>query len=103
MQFDEVLTTRMLNALEPGTVMPIHRHRETSETVVIVRGSLIERFYDEEGNITEEVMMVPGGENPVVQVEKGRWHSLECLEPNTVLFEAKDGAWEPQADEDILR
>ena len=94
---------RMLNALEPGTVMPIHRHRESSETVVIVRGSLIERFYDEEGNLTEEVLMVPGGENPVVQVEKGRWHNLECLESGTVLFESKDGAWKPLADEDILR
>ncbi len=93
---------RMLNALEPGTVMPIHRHRNTSETVVIVRGSLIERFYDEEGNITEEVLMVPGGENPVVQVEKGRWHSLECLEPDTVLLEAKDGTWEPLGEEDIM-
>lgn len=93
---------RMLNALEPGTVMPIHRHRKTSETVVIVRGSIIERFYDEDGNVTEEVLMVPGGENPVVQVEKGRWHSLECLEPNTVLFEAKDGAWEPLADYDLI-
>ena len=61
---------RMLNALEPGTVMPIHRHRKTSETVVIVRGSLIERFYDEDGNVTEEVLMVPGGENPIVQVGK---------------------------------
>ena len=94
---------RMLNALEPGTVIPIHRHRQTSETVVIVRGSLVERFYDEEGNITEEVLMVPGGENPVVQVEKGRWHSLECLEPNTVLFEAKDGKYEPLSEEDIMK
>lgn len=94
---------RMLNALEPGTVMPIHRHRKTSETVVIVRGSLIERFYDDEGNVTEEVLMVPGGENPVVQVEKGCWHSLECLEPNTVLFEAKDGKNEPIQDEDIMK
>ena len=94
---------RMLNALEPGTIMPIHRHRNTSETVVIVRGSLIERFYDEEGNITEEVLMVPGGENPVVQVEKGRWHSLECLEPNTVLFESKDGKYEPLSEEDIMK
>lgn len=94
---------RMLIALEPGTVMPIHRHRKSSETVVIVRGSLIERFYDEEGNITEEVLMVPGGENPVVQVEKGRWHSLECLEPNTVLFESKDGAYEPLLEEDIMK
>lgn len=94
---------RMLNALEPGTVLPIHRHRNTSETVVIVRGSLVERFYDDDGKLTEEVLMVPGGENPAVQIEKGRWHSLECLEPNTVLFESKDGAWEPMKDEDIMR
>ena len=100
---EEDNSQRMLNALEPGTVMPIHRHRKSSETVVIVRGSLIERFYDEEGNITEEVLMVPGGENPVVQVEKGRWHSLECLEPNTVLFESKDGAYEPLPEEDIMK
>ena len=93
----------MLNALEPGTVMPIHRHRNSSETVVVARGSLIERFYDEEGNTTEEVLMVPGGENPVVQVEKGRWHSLECLEPNTILFESKDGKYEPLAEEDIMK
>lgn len=94
---------RMLNALEPGTVMPIHRHRKSSETVVIVRGSLIERFYDEEGNVTEEVLMVPGGENPVVQVEKGRWHSLECLEPNTVLFESKDGKYEALKEEELMK
>ena len=51
----------------------------------------------------EEVLMVPGGENPVVQVEKGRWHSLECLEPKTVLFESKDGKYEPLAEEDIMK
>ena len=94
---------RMLNALEPGTVMPIHRHRKSSETVVIVRGSLIERFYDEEGNVTEEVLMAAGGENPVVQVKKGRWHSLECLESGTVLFESKDGRYESLAEEDIMK
>lgn len=93
---------RMLNALEPGTVMPIHRHRNSSETVVIVRGSLIERFYDENGNVTEEVLICPGGENPVVNIGKGRWHSLECLEPGTVLFESKDGAWEPLGEEEAM-
>ena len=94
---------RMLNALEPGTVMPIHRHRKSSETVVIVRWSLIERFYDEEVNITEEVLMAAGGENPVVQVEKGRWYSLECLEPDTVLFEAKDGKYEPLKADELMK
>lgn len=48
------------------------------------------------------VLMAPGGENPVVQVEKGRWHSLECMEAGTVLFEAKDGKYEPLAEEDII-
>ena len=71
--------------------------------MLLFGGSLIERFYDEEGNVTEEVLMVPGGENPVVQVEKGRWHSLECLEPNTVLFESMDGKYEPLAEEDIMK
>ena len=85
----------MLNALEPGTIMPIHRHRNTSETMVMVRGKLIERFYDDDGNITDEFLMDPCGQYPMVQIEVGRWHSLEVLEEGTVIFEAKDGAYEP--------
>lgn len=81
---------RMLNALEPGTVMPIHRHRNSSETVVLLRGSFRELFYDDDGSLTEDVLV------------KGRWHSLECIEPGTVIFEAKDGAYEPLKDIDIL-
>lgn len=93
---------RMLNALEPGTVMPIHRHRNSSETVVLLRGSFRELFYDDDGSLTEDVLVKDGGTNKVLQVEKGRWHSLECLEPGTVIFEAKDGAYEPLKDIDIL-
>lgn len=52
---------RMLNALEPGTIMPIHRHRNTSETMVMVRGKLIDRFYDGDGSITDEFVMEPCG------------------------------------------
>lgn len=101
---------RMLNALEPGTIMPIHSHRNTSETMVMVRGKLIERFYDDNGNITDEFVMtplsipslrfIPEGESneqtiPMVQIEAGRWHSLEVLKVGTVIFEAKEGAYEP--------
>lgn len=93
---------RMLNALEPGTVMPIHSHRNSSETVVLLRGSFRELFYDDDGGLTEDVLVKDGGTNKVLQVEKGRWHSLECLEPGTVIFEAKDGAYEPLKDIDIL-
>lgn len=104
---------RMLNALEPGTIMPIHRHRNTSETIVIVRGKLNERFYDDKGNITEEFVMaplpspfVPEGEcnepfTPMVQIEAGRWHSLEVIESGTIVFESKDGAYEPLTKIDI--
>ena len=93
---------RMLNALEPGTIMPIHRHRNSSETVVIIRGSLVEYLYDDEGNVIQEVVMKPQSVCRVMQLEKGQWHSLEVLEEGTVIFEAKDGAYEPLNDNDIM-
>lgn len=92
---------RMLNALEPGTIMPIHRHRNTSETMVMVRGKLIDRFYDDDGSITDEFVMEPCGQYAMVQINKGQWHSLEVLSSGTVIFEAKDGAYEPLSNIDI--
>lgn len=92
---------RMLNALEPGTIMPIHRHCKSSETCVCVRGHFVEYFYDENGNITHTIDMVPGG--TILNIEKDQWHSLKCLESGTVLLEAKDGPWEPLGEEDILK
>ena len=91
---------RMLNALEPGTVMPIHRHRGSSETCVCIRGHFEEYFYDENGNLTDTIDMLPGG--VVLNIEKGQWHSLKCLESGTVLLEAKDGSYTPLGPEDIL-
>lgn len=92
---------RMLNALEPGTVMPIHRHKDTSETCVCIRGHFEEYFYDEEGRLTETIDMAPGG--VVLNIEKGQWHSLRCLESGTVLLEAKDGAYRPLLDDEVLK
>ena len=91
---------RMLNALEPGTIMPIHRHKSTSETCVCIRGHFEEYFYDENGNLTDTIDMVPGG--IVLNIEKGQWHSLKCLESGTVLLEAKDGPYQPLSPEDIM-
>lgn len=92
---------RMLNALEPGTVMPIHRHKGSSETCVCIRGHFEEYFYDEAGNLTDAIDMVPGG--TVLNIEKGQWHSLKCLESGTVLFEAKDGPYAPLAEDEIMK
>lgn len=97
----EDLSQRMLNALEPGTVMPIHRHKGSSETCVCVRGHFEEYFYDENGVLTDTIDMVPGG--AVLNIEKGQWHSLKCLESGTILLEAKDGAYRPLDDDDVLQ
>ena len=91
---------RMLNAIEPGTVMPIHRHMGSSETCLCVRGHFVEYFYDEKGNVTDTFDMLPGG--LIINVPIGQWHSLKSLESGTVLFECKDGVWEPLAPEDIM-
>lgn len=86
---------RMLNAIEPGTVMPIHRHPNTSTTVIIIRGKMRQNFYDDNGTLIESVILDAEGCTRVVQIEQGRWHNLESLETGTILFEAKDGTWEP--------
>lgn len=94
---------RMLNALEPGTVLPIHRHRFSTETVVMVRGSIKEIFYNDEGEVIDVILMQTEGECPALQIPVGRWHTVEVLEPGTVIFEAKDGAYAPLGEEDILK
>ena len=93
---------RMLNALEPGTIMPIHRHLASSETVVILRGSICWHFYDDSGKETESVVLDANGEPRCLNVEKGRWHSLECLESGSVLLECKDGAYHPLTEDEIF-
>lgn len=96
----EDLSQRLLNALEPGTVLPIHRHLGSSETCVCLRGHFEEYFYDDNGNLTETIDMVPGG--AVLNIEAGQWHSLKCLESGTVLLEAKDGPYRPLEEDEIL-
>ena len=93
---------RILNAVEPGTPLPIHRHRTSAETVVIVRGRLIERFYDDAGELTEEILMEVGGDCPVLQIPAGQWHGIEVLESGTVIFETKDGPYAPLTEDDLM-
>lgn len=95
---------RMLNAIEPGSPLPIHRHKHTSETVVCLRGRLVEEFYDElERTCTDRVELSPNGPIALVNVPAGQWHTVKALESGTVLLECKDGPWEPLGDEDVLQ
>ena len=93
---------RMLNALEPGTVMPIHRHRSTSETVVVLRGKVKWLYYNDQGELTDTILVEAGGDICGLSVPMGQWHSLECLESGSVILETKDGAWEALGEEDLL-
>ena len=94
---------RMLNAIEPGSPMPIHRHQKTSETVVCLRGRLMWEFYDELERIcTETIELSPNGPIVALNVPAGQWHTVRALESGTVLLECKDGPYEPLGPEDIL-
>ncbi len=93
---------RMLNALEPGTVMPIHRHRHSSETVVVLKGKVKWIYYNDQGEITDTFLVAPGSDLVGLCVPIGQWHSLECLETGTVILETKDGPYAPMEAEDIM-
>lgn len=93
---------RMLNVLMPETVIPIHRHPETSETVIICRGAVREEFYNDQGKKIAEFILEAGGECPGVQVPKGMYHTCVCLVPGSVIFEAKDRPYHPELTEDFL-
>ena len=94
---------RMLNALEPGTILPIHRHQKTSETVVCLRGRLVWEYYDELERIcTERIELSPNGPIVALNVPKGQWHTVKALESGSVIMEVKEGPYEPQSPVDVL-
>ena len=94
---------RMLNAIEPGSVVPVHRHRKSSETLVVLRGCAIEEFYASDGLLQESIELSSGGPVCAMNIPAGQWHTIKALEPGTVILEMKDGAYEPVREEDILK
>ena len=95
---------RMLNAIEPDSVVPIHRHQKSSETVVCLRGRVVEEYYDElEWRCTEAIELSPNGPVVALNIPAGQWHTLRSLESGSVILEVKDGAYEPISEVDILR
>lgn len=94
---------RMLNAIEPGSPLPIHRHQKTSETVVCLRGRLVEEYYDELERIcTDRIELSPNGPVVALNIPAGQWHTVQALESGTVIMEVKDGPYEPLQDCDVL-
>ena len=95
---------RMLNAIEPDSPLPIHRHQRTSETVVCLRGRLVEEFYDDlERTCTDRIELSPNGPVVALNIPSGQWHTVHALESGTVILEMKNGKYEPLSDVDILK
>ena len=93
---------RILNAVEPGTVLPIHRHRTSTETIVVLRGRVRQNYFNEQGEITDSFELAPLSGIVGMSVPVGQWHALESLESGSVILETKDGAYAPITPEDVL-
>ncbi len=92
---------RLLNALEPGTILPIHRHRHTAETYLLLRGRIDVVFYNDLGGVTERFELNPDENHYGVHIPKGQWHTIEVRE-SSVIFEVKDGPYTPIEPEDMM-
>ena len=93
---------RMLNAIESGSVVPVHRHQKTSETMVVLRGRVVEEYYSPDGSVEESVEVAACGPVCALNIPAGRWHSLRALESGTVILEMKDGPYEPISPADVM-
>lgn len=107
---------RMLNAIEPDSMVPVHRHRTTSETVVVLRGRVVEEYYSSDGVVEASYELRPFGDGRsesgmtaegmtvgcALNIPAGQWHTLRALESGTVILEMKDGAIEPIGKEDMM-
>ena len=93
---------RFLNAVEPGTEVPIHKHPTKDETFVIVRGKVRVTTHRDDGSIIEDVVLYADEGRYGVNIPKGVWHKLEAIEPNSVIFECKEGPFVPHELDGIL-
>ena len=97
----DAMAQRLINVLLPGTILPIHRHRLTAETYILLRGKMFVVFYDDTGAQIERYLLDPTIGNYGVQIPKGQWHTVEVIEPSAI-FEVKDGPYTPLAPEDMM-
>ena len=93
---------RLFNALEPGTVLPAHRHPHTAETYIVLRGKLKVLFYNDQKEVVETYLLNPLEGYYGVHIPQGQWHTLEVLESGTVIFEVKDGPYTPLTPDNLL-
>jgi cupin fold WbuC family metalloprotein len=94
---------RFLNAVEPGTEVPIHRHPTKDETFVLLRGRVVVKTYNDDGTIKDSIELNPQEGKYGVNIPKGTWHNLESLEPDSVFFECKEGPFVPHEIDGVMK
>ena len=94
---------RLFNGLEPGTDLPIHRHVETSETYILIRGALRVSLLDDNKNVIESAELNLNKGVFGFQIPANTWHKVEVMESGTVIFEVKDGPYTRLTEKDILK
>lgn len=99
----EDTSQRMLNAIEPDSVVPVHRHMNTAETIVLLRGRAIQEYYKDDGTCEASYELYPSGPIYALNIPAGQWHAIRSLESGTVILEMKDGSYQPIQDCDILK
>jgi len=92
---------RLLNALEPGTIIPIHRHLHTDEVYILLTGSIRVMLYNDEKEIIDTFLLNPIEGNHGIQIPAGQWHGIEVLEHGSVIFEVKQGPYTPLGIDDV--
>ena len=98
----EAKAQRLFNALEPGTVLPIHRHRHTAETYILVRGKMKVEYYNQNKELTDTEILDPAEGKYGLHVPAGQWHTVIPLDSGPMVFEVKDGPDMPFQPEDVL-
>ena len=93
---------RLFNAMEPGTKIPIHRHLDSAETIIVLRGKLSVSYFASNKKETDSFLLEVGTENFGIHIPKGTWHGVDVIEPGTVIFEVKEGPYAPLTETDIL-
>lgn len=94
---------RFLNAVEPGTVVPIHRHPTKDETFVLLRGRVRVTTHNDDGSIIDDIVLSPEEGMYGVNIPKGVWHKVESLVTGSCFFECKEGPFVPHDAEGILK
>ena len=93
---------RLLNAMEPGTELPVHRHKDTDETYILLRGKLDVKVYNEQKELIATHRLDPNEGKYGIHIPANSWHNVEVLEKGTVIFEVKEGPYIPFEASDIM-